>query len=247
MSKLARILLGIALLTGLMGAASSVGPLAAPAEAATYVSKTYTSPKKGETNSGVEALQRRLVKADVLARRYVTSYFGTKTENAVKRFQRAEGRRATGKVTRSTWRLLVRRTGTITISSGSSPRHIDRRCTTAARALCADKTRDKLYYLKQGRVVRTVDARFGCSDNRTREGSFRVFRKSRDHVSSIYHTAMPFAMFFSGGQAVHYSPDFARNGYNGCSHGCVNVRNRAAIRTMFNQIRIGDRVVVYRS
>jgi lipoprotein-anchoring transpeptidase ErfK/SrfK len=56
---------------------------------------------------------------------------------------------------------------------------------------------------------------------------------------------MPFAMFFSGGQAVHYSPDFAANGYNGSSHGCVNVRNRAAIASLFDQVRIGDKVIVY--
>ena len=58
---------------------------------------------------------------------------------------------------------------------------------------------------------------------------------------------MPYAMFFSGGQAVHYSPDFAARGYNGCSHGCVNIRNRGGIRWVFNRIRVGDRVIVYRS
>ncbi|HEY9394911.1 MAG TPA: L,D-transpeptidase [Nocardioides sp.] len=52
-------------------------------------------------------------------------------------------------------------------------------------------------------------------------------------------------MFFNGGQAVHYSSDFAARGYNGCSHGCVNVRNKSSIAWVFDQIRIGDRVVVY--
>ncbi|MGR6997295.1 L,D-transpeptidase [Yinghuangia aomiensis] len=74
-----------------------------------------------------------------------------------------------------------------------------------------------------------------------------VFQKSRDHVSTLYHTSMPFAMFFSGGQAVHYSPDFAKNGYNGASHGCVNVRNKALITQLFDTVRIGDKVIVYRS
>jgi lipoprotein-anchoring transpeptidase ErfK/SrfK len=58
---------------------------------------------------------------------------------------------------------------------------------------------------------------------------------------------MPYAMFFSRGQAVHYSADFAARGYNGCSHGCVNVRNKSAIAYMFGHVRIGTRVVVYRS
>ena len=56
---------------------------------------------------------------------------------------------------------------------------------------------------------------------------------------------MPYAMFFNGGQAVHYSSDFAARGYNGCSHGCVNVRNKSSIAWVFDQIRVGDRVVVY--
>jgi lipoprotein-anchoring transpeptidase ErfK/SrfK len=57
---------------------------------------------------------------------------------------------------------------------------------------------------------------------------------------------MPYAMFFSGGQAVHYSPDFAARGYNGASHGCVNVRNLAGIQSLFAQARVGDKVIVYR-
>jgi lipoprotein-anchoring transpeptidase ErfK/SrfK len=45
--------------------------------------------------------------------------------------------------------------------------------------------------------------------------------------------------------AVHYSPDFARTGYNGCSHGCVNIRARSTIAWIFDQVRVGDRVYVY--
>ena len=57
---------------------------------------------------------------------------------------------------------------------------------------------------------------------------------------------MPYAMFFSGGQAVHYSPDFAARGYSGASHGCVNVRNLVGIQSLFAQARVGDKVIVYR-
>jgi lipoprotein-anchoring transpeptidase ErfK/SrfK len=89
--------------------------------------------------------------------------------------------------------------------------------------------------------------RFGGEYTPTREGTFSVQYKSRDHVSSLYDTPMPFAMFFSGGQAVHYSPDFAANGYNGASHGCVNVRDRATVAWLFDQVRLGDKVIVYRS
>ena len=65
-------------------------------------------------------------------------------------------------------------------------------------------------------------------------------------MSTIYDTSMPYAMFFSGGQAVHYSADFAARGYSGASHGCVNVRDKAKIAALFDQVKPGDKVVVYR-
>ena len=246
MKKVIRLLLGVVMATALIGAVTGTEPVAPAAQAATtYVSTTYTAPKKGQTTSGVKALQQRLVKAKTLDPGLVTSYFGRKTEAAVKKFQKANHLRATGEVSRATWTKLVDTTGQIKITKASSK--IDERCEVDGRSLCIDKTTDKLYYLEDSEVVRTFDARFGCAATRTREGRFSVLWKSRDHVSSIYHTSMPYAMFFSGGQAVHYSADFAARGYNGCSHGCVNIRDKAGIRWVFDRVRDGDRVVVYRS
>lgn len=251
MARIVRAFLGILLTTALaVGFTAAVPGAVATAEAASYVSKAYTAPRQGQSTAGVKALQRRLIKADVLGSQYATGYFGPKTMAAVKRFQRRVGLRASGRVTRTTWRKLVNATGTITVSSastGGSSSRIDPRCRTSGRVLCIDKTRDKLYYLNNSQIRRTVDARFGCARTRTREGRFSVFRKSRHHYSSLYKTPMPYAMFFSGGQAVHYSADFAARGYNGCSHGCVNIRNRSGISYIYSRIRVGDRVVIYRS
>ena len=122
---------------------------------------------------------------------------------------------------------------------------LDPRCLTGA-ALCVDKTSNSLRYVIAGDTRMTVDVRFGSAELPTREGQFAVFSKSRDHVSTLYHTSMPYAMFFSGGQAVHYSRDFAARGYSGASHGCVNVRSTSAIQTLFAQVRVGDKVIVYR-
>ena len=53
-------------------------------------------------------------------------------------------------------------------------------------------------------------------------------------------------MFFSGGQAVHFSSDFAARGYNGSSHGCVNVRDKATLAKIFAEVDVmSTRVVVY--
>jgi lipoprotein-anchoring transpeptidase ErfK/SrfK len=248
--KIASMLLGIVVATGVLVGLSATEPLVAKAEAANYVSRAYTAPKKGQTGPHIVALQRRLRAANVMKTKQITGYFGTPTVTAVKRFQRQTGIEQTGKVGRRTWDLLVAKTGKILIKKPFKwpPKNkvdLPARCETSGRVLCVDKSKRKLYYVKAGRIIKTVDARFGCSGMRTREGTFKVFRKSRHHVSGIFHTPMPFAMFFSGGQAVHYSPNFAQVGYNGCSHGCVNIRSRKTLSWIYDQIRIGDRVYVY--
>jgi lipoprotein-anchoring transpeptidase ErfK/SrfK len=126
----------------------------------------------------------------------------------------------------------------------NKPGPLDDRCRTG-RVLCIDKSSQTLRWVVDGKVVKTVDVRFGSSSTPTREGVFSVYLKSRDHVSQLYDSSMPFAMFFSGGQAVHYSSDFAANGYGGASHGCVNVRDYDAVSWLYDQVRVGDKVVVY--
>ena len=113
------------------------------------------------------------------------------------------------------------------------------------RVVCVSKTTRKLVWVVNGKALYTMDVRFGSDELPTGEGTFSVFWKSRDHVSTIYHTAMPFALFFNGGQAVHFSPDFAAVGYSGASHGCVNLRDYNGAKWLFDQVNVGDRVVIY--
>ena len=91
MGKIASMLLGMVMATGLLVGLSATEPLAVEAEAANYVSRLYTAPKKGQTGNHIVALQRRLRAAKVLETKYITGYFGDKTESAVKRFQRQVG------------------------------------------------------------------------------------------------------------------------------------------------------------
>lgn len=121
----------------------------------------------------------------------------------------------------------------------------DSRCMTG-RVLCISKNQRKMAWMIDGQIYKVFDVRFGSVATPTRNGSFSVYWKSRNHTSSLYQSWMPFAMFFSGGQAVHYSPGFARRGYAGASHGCVNVRDYNGIVWLFDkQVRVGDKVVVY--
>jgi hypothetical protein len=122
--------------------------------------------------------------------------------------------------------------------------HLDPRC-MKGRTMCINKKTRKLVYLVNGKTVYVLDARFGASRTPTRNGAFKVQRKSKNHVSTLYKSKMPYAMFFSGGQAVHYSSDFKARGYNGASHGCVNVRDKKKIAWVFSRVHVGDKVVVY--
>lgn len=125
---------------------------------------------------------------------------------------------------------------------------VDSRC-EYGEVLCISKSSNTMHFMRDGEIISTVDVRFGKESDpskRTREGNFLVFRKEVDHTSNLYDSEMPYSMFFSGGQAVHYSSDFAARGYNGNSHGCVNVRDKGALADIFSQVKVMDtRVVVY--
>lgn len=123
-------------------------------------------------------------------------------------------------------------------------RHIAKQCMTG-RYLCINKKTRKVMFIVNGRLIAEGDARFGAARTPTKNGTFKVYRKSKNHVSSIYHSPMPYAMFFVGGQAVHYSADFKARGYNGASHGCVNMRDKKKIALIFSKVKIGDKVLVY--
>jgi len=203
----------------------------------------------GDDGDDVRDLQARLAQIDWFDAD-VTGYYGDVTTEAVRGFQAKREIPVTGEVDQRTLDRLHAMTAEPTQAeltnqpTTNSPGALDPRC-LEGRVLCIDKTSRTLRWVIDGRVQKTMDVRFGSEYTPTREGVFQVFQKSRDHVSSLYDTPMPFAMFFSGGQAVHYSPDFAAVGYNGASHGCANIRDYDGIAWLYDQVQIGDTVVVY--
>ena len=202
----------------------------------------------------VRELEARLVQLGLMPARWVDAYFGTETGKGVRAFQREAGLPVSGDVDQRTWELIEADTRRPVRAELYPPRPaetptrvaLDERCLTG-RVLCIDKSTRELSWVVDGQVLRRLDVRFGSAYTPTREGVFTVYRKSVDHVSSLYGSSMPYAMFFSRGQAVHYSSDFAATGYAGASHGCVNVRDRAALAALFSQVQVGDAVVVHRS
>ncbi|MFV0128153.1 L,D-transpeptidase family protein [Streptomyces sp. HMX112] len=203
---------------------------------------------EGTESEQVRELQARLRQLGHF-HRGPTAFYGSMTAKAVSAFQRKHALPATGEVDGPTWRKLTAVTRTPTAGELRPPTSNeldkpDARCMTG-RVLCVSKESRTLAWMIDGKVVSAMDVRFGSENTPTREGTFKVDRKEREWESTIYHTPMPYAMFFSGGQAVHYSSDFAARGYAGASHGCVNVRDKGRIAALFDQVRTGDKVVVH--
>jgi len=161
---------------------------------------------------------------------------GASTVKAVVAFQQKVGLRESGIIDARTWARIGDTAGPV----GRLPV-----ACRGEKTICVDTSQRLVRLVVDDNVVLTLDARFGIDGDTTREGTFRVYWKSRDHTSSRYQTWMPFALFFAGGQAVHYSPYFARDGYDGGSHGCINLRDFDNARWLFDHVTVGTRVHVY--
>ncbi|MFJ8312662.1 MULTISPECIES: L,D-transpeptidase family protein [unclassified Streptomyces] len=234
-------------------AATDDKPVGSPAPSGSATTAAKPAPQivmaNGAKGDRVKELQARLAQIGWFDDT-PTGTYGAATSEAVKGFQAKRGLAETGSTDSVTWNRLLAMTTKPTAEElageavNKPAAKLDPRCMTG-HVMCISKTSRTLSWVVNGKVQSTMDVRFGSQYTPTREGVFSVFEKSRNHVSTIYHTAMPYAMFFSGGQAVHYSSDFAARGYNGASHGCVNVRDKGKIAALFDQVHIGDKVVVH--
>ncbi|MGX1883342.1 L,D-transpeptidase family protein [Streptomyces sp. NPDC055287] len=203
---------------------------------------------RGAAGAQVRELQARL-RQIAHFNRTPTGHYGSVTAAAVSSFQGKRELPRTGATDTVTWARLLGMTrkpthAELRPATAAPVAEPDPRCMTG-RVLCISKSSRTLSWMVGGQVVSAMDVRFGSQYTPTREGTFSVYWKSRHHVSTLYDSPMPYALFFSGGQAVHYSSDFAARGYNGASHGCVNVRDEGKIASLFAQVRNGDKVVIH--
>ena len=161
----------------------------------------------------VDEVQRRLERVGLYAAA-VDGRFGPVTEAAVKAFQRRNHLRATGVVGRRTWRLLIRQSlrGRSAVPPG---------CTKRGWHACYDRQWHQVSLYHRGTLLNSWLVRGGAASTPTRTGRFRVYYRDIDHVSSLFDAPMPYAQFFSGGQALHGSR-LMMDPYVGHSHGCVN-------------------------
>lgn len=205
--------------------------------------------KPGDSGATVTQLQRILTGVKVLAPGYVTGTYSQMTTNAVKAFQTKYRLKVTGVMDQpvtyaklvSVWTAM----GKPLAPLPSSGTRLDARCYSEYKVICVNKTTRKLYYVVNGSIQKTWDIRTGRPGYATREGSYRIYLKQLKSWSRPYQVWMPYAMYFDGGEAIHYSYEFANYGYGVGSHGCVNMRDWNGIQWLYGQVNVGDKVVVY--
>jgi lipoprotein-anchoring transpeptidase ErfK/SrfK len=112
-------------------------------------------------------------------------------------------------------------------------------CSAAAKA-CVDLSTQRAWLAHNGVVYYgPVSAKTGRSSFPTDPGTFHVSYKDLHHVSSVYHSAMPYSVFFNGGDAFH------EGSLAVSSHGCVHL-SRGAAATFYRDLKVGDEVQVVR-
>ena len=123
---------------------------------------------------------------------------------------------------------------------------LDPRCANG-KVVCISKQQRKMSFVVDGKVQFTREARFAMPGWDSPEGEFRIWYMNSDTVSKIFgeRTPMPYAIFYDKNVAIHYSDDFDQVGYEGGSHGCSQLRDYPVAKWLYEQVKVGDRVVVY--
>ncbi|MEV7981328.1 L,D-transpeptidase family protein [Streptomyces sp. NPDC086519] len=111
------------------------------------------------------------------------------------------------------------------------------------RVACVDLNRQVTWVQKGNKVVYgPVQMRSGRKGYATRAGWHTVYRRHKNHWSTLYNSPMPYAQFFDGGQAFHavYGSIYTTVG----SWGCVNLKLGDA-KKLWSVLKKGDRVYVW--
>lgn len=224
-------------------AGAGAGLTATPAEAAA----SCPTVRYGSSGSCAK-LAQSLLKKHGFYSGAVDGRVKASTVNAVINYQRAKRMPDTGQVGAQTWSALKAAKQPATYTG------IPSSCRSGANVICASKSMRRVMVFKNGKLVKTVQARFGGWNrdrygrmrvHQTINGTYKVYRKAVSPYSKRYgFGAMPYSLIFDPNMYVHGSPDFDRTGYAGASHGCVNL-HVADAKWMYANMPVGTKIVVY--
>lgn len=178
---------------------------------------------RGARGPSVRILERRLAQLRY-ALRGVDTYFSYDTADAVLAFQKVHGLARTGRVSPAFWRRLQAARVPFARYRGGG-RHVE-----------VDKSRQVLFEVSRGRVVRVVHVSTGATGN-TPVGRWHVYSK----VPGFLPSGMFYSSFFVGAFAIH--------GYHSvppypASHGCVRLPMWIA-PSVFASRDYGEPVFIY--
>lgn len=177
------------------------------------------------------------------------------TAEGVRRFRAQVGLTDSDVVDERAWQALKGRTRNPSYSElwnapptgVAQTQQLDPRCGGPGKMMCVSMDQRLMTYVRDGQPVLTLDARFGSQSHPTLKGEFKIWHKDWTVVSNIFgeRTPMPYAMFFDGDRAFHYSQDFKEIGWEGYSHGCVQTYDYQALKWLYDELPVGTRVIVY--
>jgi len=177
---------------------------------------------EGARGPSVRILERRLAQLHFLLRG-VDTFYAEDTADAVLAFQKLHGLARTGRVTPSAWRQL---------QAAHSPRPRYR----YGHHIEVDKSKQVLFEVDHGRVVRIVHVSTGATGN-TPIGLWHIYSK----VPGTLPDGMFDSNFFLRGFAIHGYPSVPSYP---ASHGCVRTPNWAA-PILFGSSYYGEPIYIY--
>ena len=177
----------------------------------------------GRHGPSVRILERRLAQLRY-ALRGVDTYFSYDTADAVLAFQKVHGLARTGRVSPAFWRRL--QVAHVPFARYRGPGH----------HVEVDKSRQVLFKVTNGRVVRAVHVSTGATGN-TPVGRWHVYSK----VPGFLPSGMFYSSFFVGAFAIHGYPSVPAYP---ASHGCVRIPMWIA-PSVFASNNYGEPVFIY--
>ena len=177
----------------------------------------------GSRGTFVRILERRLDELGYYLPGIDRSY-DYRTADAVRAFNKVQGRVRSGSVSSSTWYALA------------SPKRPRPRSTRPRFHIEIDQTKQVLYMVRRGRITEIVHVSTGANGY-THDGVYRFYRQIYGYSGGgLYHPS-----YFHGLRAIHGWPSVPTYP---ASHGCVRVPMWTA-KWIQSQIDIGDQIRIY--
>ena len=151
--------------------------------------------------------------------------YTVQTADAMRAFNKVQGRARLGSVDASTWKALAR---------ANRPRA---RFRDDGFHIEVDQTRQVLFMVKDGKVTGTLHVSTGAPSTPTYDGTFHVYRK----LAGTSGGGLYYPSYFDGLRALHGWPEVPT--YN-ASHGCTRLPMWSA-KWVFNKADIGTRINIY--